>query len=797
MFLWWQKPFNWIYRQLQQIAAEQDMSKHKHQKTKSESFSLLEDRAKKLEALINLSNNIRDLERRQPLPFNDFLYLAAEKPESFFRDIFQLFYDMIHYFVPRGKESFKGQGELTGFLEYDCSKLFVQGCDNPYFADRLFANRLLQLIHSFKKGTQNNHIYLFEGPPGSGKSTFLNNLLYKLEEFTKLPEGAIYKIFWRLDIKKLGGFQKVEKKFHEAMSSENHPHDNENLSFHLPNTTYPHKYLEFSCPNHDHPILMIPKAYRKQFLNELIHDEKFKKRLFSEKEFEWVLKDIPCHICNSLYNSLLDILGDPLEVFNMISARKNYYNRQFGEGISIFNPGDQQIRHPFTNTQLQHLINSLLKEDDVKFIFSDLAKTNNGVLALMDIKEFNIERLKNLHGVISDGVHKVELLEERIKTLFVGLVNPEDKVHYEKIKSFQDRIITVKVPYILDYRTEVTIYKNKFGEDLENKFLPGVLENVARIFISSRLNKDSSEIRGWITQPGQYQKFVDDDLLLLKMDLYTGKIPGWISEEDVKKFDPLIRKAILAASEEEGAKGFSGRQALTLFFALLSKYEKGDKLITMDMVCDFFSQKDDVFKEIPTGFLDSLHDLYDYGVLQEVKEAIYYYNENQIKKGVSNYLFAINYEIGEKHKSPYTDDIVEIDSDFFKDFELVILGKAVTDSRRAAFRQETLNEYISRTLSQEIRLDKLELSETSLFKNLMERYTKNLKENSLAQYAGNENFRRAILDYNTPGFNSYDEKLKRDIKQLIGNLKQKFKYSTEGARQAAVYVIDKKLYDKY
>jgi len=56
-----------------------------------------------------------------------------------------------------------------------------------------------------------------------------------------------------------------------------------------------------------------------------------------------------------------------------------------------------------------------------------LALTNNGIYALMDIKDNNITRLLSLHGIISDGVHKVEHIEEKINTLFLGLVNPEDK----------------------------------------------------------------------------------------------------------------------------------------------------------------------------------------------------------------------------------------------------------------------------------------------------------------------------------------------------------------------------------
>ena len=121
-----------------------------------------------------------------------------------------------------------------------------------------------------------------------------------------------------------------------------------------------------------------------------------------------------------------------------------------------------------------------------------LANTNNGVYALMDIKENNIKRLVDLHGIISDGVHKVEMAEERIKSLFVGLVNPEDKMHYENVKSFQDRIVHINIPYVLDYDTEVSIYINKFGEQIKKKFLPRVLENFGKIIIASRMEPESS-----------------------------------------------------------------------------------------------------------------------------------------------------------------------------------------------------------------------------------------------------------------------------------------------------------------
>ncbi|MBU0765954.1 MAG: serine protein kinase PrkA [Bacteroidetes bacterium] len=759
-----------------------------------ETYKALQEKAKRLEALIKLSRDMRDKETRIPVTFNDFLYLTAQNPRSVLRDIFQLFYDMVKYYIPDGEDEYNVTKDSVGFVAYDCSGLFQADCDEPFFADRLFANRFMNLVNGFRKGIQNNRIYLFEGPPGSGKSTFLNNLLNKLERYTNLPEGYMYNTFWRLDAEKLGGFSHLERTINIIGEST----DNETYLKQLSELPKPLRWVDVSCPNQDHPILQIPKAYRKNLLDELIPDEKFKERLFHDKTYEWVLKDTSCGICNSIYTSLMDQIGNPLEVFNMLYARKSNYTRQFGEGISIFNPGDPTHSKPITNQTLQDLINRLLKNDSVRFIYSYLANTNNGVFALMDIKENNIERLMGLHGIISDGVHKVELIEERIKSLFIGLVNPEDKKHYEDVKSFRDRIITVNIPYVLDYNTEVAIYKEKFGREIADRFLPRVLNNFAKIIISTRMDKDSQAIKKWIADTTKYSKYVDKDLLLLKMSIYTGKIPDWLKEEDIRHFDKPTRKAILDDSEKEGKTGYSGRQSLSIFNAFLSKNSDKSKLITMEMVRSFFETNSDILDiAISKEFMDSLLDWYNYNVLQEVKEAIYYYNKNQITRDIKNYLFAINFDLDETVRSEYTGDNIEITEEYFKNFEALFLGTTSTLKERQAFRRDIQSEYITKTLAQEINLKGKEIEQTELFETLLHKYTRNLKENALAPYHDNENFRRAVMEYNLVEFNKYDRRLKRDINRLITNLETMFEYTGEGAKQVSLYVLDNALAKKY
>ncbi len=756
----------------------------------SELTQKLVNKGLKIESLIKLSNEVFKKEKRHSLSFNELLYEINKNPEYIFRDIFQIIYDLVHHFIPKGIDEYPNTGNSIGYIHYDSSNLLENDCEYPFFADRLFVNRFMKLIDGFKSNIQKNRIYLFEGPPGSGKSTFLNNFLKKLEDYTITEQGTVYKTEWRLDFDKLNTNKKFEQTISNIPELNSQYYDQVKLN-------QKKSQLIFSCPNHDHPILQIPIEYRKEFLEEIIEDPKLKKEIFTNKQYEWVFKEKACSICKTIHSALVDGLEDPLDVYRMLYAKPMLFNRQLGDGISVFNPGDNIVSKNIENPTLQGKINHLFDKTSVTYKFSHLAKTNNGVYALMDIKEFNAERLKNLHGIISDGVHKVDLIEERIKSFFVGLINPSDTIHYESIPSFKDRVTTIKIPYILDYNTEVEIYLNKFGENIKRIFLPQVLENFAKIIISSRMNSENSETKKWITSPAKYSKYVDTNLLLLKMDIYAGTIPSWLIDDDVKKLDFTTRKEIINSAVLEGDKGFSGRKSLTIFNDFLNKHQFNDQKITMQMVDQFFLSKDEYINKIPEGFLKSIVDLYDYNIMQEIKEAIYFFNKEKIATDIKDYLYAINFNLGTVKKSIYTDNEIEITEDYLKGFETVFLGVASTKDKRNEFREENQTIYISQTLSQEIKLKNKNIEETTQFIDLFTKYKNKVKEGALEPYYENKNFRRAILDFNTEQFKTYDRRLNDNISMLISNLKKKFKYSTNGAKQICIYAIDKELFKKY
>ncbi|MFA5902610.1 MAG: serine protein kinase PrkA [Desulfobacula sp.] len=750
-----------------------------------------------------LDKHMTDYQRLKPVPFEEFLAILNAKPYQILRNIFQTFHDMIKTYVVEPEETISEEGDQLSFTNYDCSKLFVEGSENPFFTDMLFANRFMKQMEYLRHGAQQNRIYIFYGPHGCGKSTFLNNLLKKFEQYANTEEGLRYEIVWRLNIKKLQDKEKTftvsafEKLIHYVEKGEDTFKQSPNEKIFGSTES---EFIEIPCISHDNPFLAIPKDQRRIVLDELIKNDEFKWRLFTEKEYEWVFKEEVCTICSSIYHSLLERLGNPSEVYKMLYARPYYFNRRIGNGISVFNPGDSPLKQDvLSNEMLQNRINSLFQDSNIiNYQYSRFAKINNGIYALMDIKSHNIERMVELHNIISEGLHKVEDIEERVDSLFFALMNPEDKRSIRDFPSFEDRIQYIDIPYILDMKTEVKIFINIFGRHIEGGFLPMVLENFARVIICTRIGKKSQALSEWIKDPAKYKNFCDDQLMLLKMELFSGNIPKWLEEEDIKSLDNKMLKKIIAESEIYGKEGLSGRDSIKLFDQFYSKYAKEDRLINMPDLCMFVNKLDETPKRmIPPGFMDSLLRMYDYSVLQQVKESLYYYNEEQIAKDIKNYISAITNEIDSVIRCIFTKEEIHVTEAFLESIENRLLSSNMDKKRRHDIRNDVLKEYTTRTLTHEIMIEEKNITETRLFESLYDRYVHNLKKRVLEPFIENENFRNAIKDFDTEKFKTHDKRIKKDVKFLIDNLCKKFGYTIQGANEACIYVIDNDLANKF
>ncbi len=737
----------------------------------------------------SLDKQIKSEEKDMMISFYDFLTRVTEHPYLTLRNIFQIFSDMIYHYTIE-KDEYENDPENINYKTINCDKLLVEGTDTPFFADLPLANRIIRLADSFKEGSQQNKIYVFVGPPGSGKSTFLNNLLHKFEEYIQSSQGLYYEAVWRIDPRKLGNTFHTQIK--DALVDYYDKYDLKNFAT--------NELLEVPCPSHDHPILMIPKNQRKELLEKVL-PEKEKSKIFHKKEYEWIFQKSPCTICESIYEALNHRLKSSADLFDMLYVKRFVFNRRLAYGISVYNPGDREPKRFIrTNEALQKELGYIFKDSNaVQYLFSKYAKTNNGVYVIMDVKGYNLDRFMNLHGIISEGTHKIEDVEENINSLFFTIMNPQDKEKIEDYESFKDRIREINVNYILNSDEEVKIYCNAFGDQIKQRFLPGVIDNFAKIIISSRLNCDSKTIGDWIKDPKKYQKYSDENLLLLKLSIYNNKIPTWLSDEDRNNFDKNIRRRIVSESDLEGRSGISGRESLIIFNEFYNeqrkKFQDNEEskkyiLITMDHIKEYFDKHKDYSEKIPKGFIDSLIRLYDYDIMQQIKEALFHQNEERISKDIQNYLFALNYDTGEKLTSPYTNEAIEVNDNFYNSIEQYLFTNDIKEEDRIKIRKEIAAKF---TVSiQDMALNGMQIAKTVIYKDLYNSYIKNLRENIFQPFLKYTSFENAIKDFETEKFDVYDNRTKEQVEYLIKNLMEKFDYSLEGARQVCLYAIHKK-----
>ena len=752
-------------------------------------------------ALDNLKHKNKEWEKQPLLNYAEFLEQVVERPSRIIRNIYQLYTDLIDNYMCEEVDEYHDDPESINYLAYDCLELFAEGTDRPFFPDRLFANRLVRHVDSLSVGAQQNKVYIFDGPPGSGKSTFLNNLLRKFEEYTISPEGLRYELVWRLPGDPSGAhihsIDTLTDRLSSLLDKDRKDRSNRQLKSEAESDQVSELYFDVPCPSHDNPILIIPRESRRLFFDDLFENDTFKWEFFTDKKYEWVFHENPCTICSSIFSALMEKYHDIRKVLECVFARPYIFKRRLGDGISVFNPGDKPVKRTVLKHELiQRNLDQLFPDSrPVRYLYSHYARTNNGIYALMDIKSHNIERLMELHNIISEGVHKVEELEESVNSLFFALMNPEDKKQLEDLQAFSDRIEYIHIPYVLDIKTEIEIYREIFGKQIDESFLPRVLHNFARVIIATRLMITSEAMLDWIKNPTEYELYCDGNLQLLKMEIYTGNIPSWLSESDLKKFTAKRRQKIITESEKDGWHGFSGRDSIRLFNDFLSLYSSDKKLIDMSMLGKFFRKycKQET-NLIPPNFLDSLLHMYNYIVLQEVKEALYYYNEDQIAIDIQNYMFAVNFDPGTTEKCIFTGEKLNITEAFFTRIE----SRLLADPQEAAsFRSDVQKTYTTASLTQEIMHEGLSVVETTLFQNLFQKYVYNLKEKVLDPFLKNENFRMAIRDFDTDGFRTYDPKIRNDVVFMIENLQSKYLYSRQGAKEICMYVVDNDLAQKF
>jgi predicted Ser/Thr protein kinase len=260
------------------------------------------------------------------LNYEEYITLFTENPVTQSRGSAQYLVDMLdHFEVSPTTHSFKNVGpNLRHFKIFDSA---IDGVAPKIVAQEGVQNQIYRTLKSFAKQKLNNKLILLHGPNGSSKSSMIHSLMAGMERYSQLPEGALYTLNWifpvdRLVKGRLGFHNETSRK--EGLSSYAKIPDEE-ISARIP------------CDLKDHPLLLIPSAQRKNFLESLL----------GTKQANQVWNTLPtylaqgdlCHRCKLIFNTLLAThQGDFKKVLMHTQIERHYLARRYRQGLVTIEP---------------------------------------------------------------------------------------------------------------------------------------------------------------------------------------------------------------------------------------------------------------------------------------------------------------------------------------------------------------------------------------------------------------------------------------------------------------------------
>ena len=592
-----------------------------------------------ISSMVSTIGELQDYDRYRELTwegsFEDYLTIVRETP-AVTRNAYQRMYDMIiRYGTEEYTDSKKKLIRYNFFRdEANLGRDAIFGLDIPLM-------RLVSVLKAAAKGYgPEKRIILLHGPVGSSKSTIVRLLKKGLEQYSRLPDGALYTYDW-VNLEGIG------------MSGP--------------------EAVRFASPMNEEPLRLIPQAWRERAIKALqLGDERLVVKVVGEVN----------PACRFIFSKLMEKYGgDWPKVMEHVRVRRLLLSEQNRVGIGTFQPKDEKNQD---STELTGDINyrkiAIYGSDSDPRAFNfdgEFNIANRGVLEFIEVLKLDVAFLYDLLGATQE--HKIKpkkFAQTDIDEVIVGHTNEAEYkklLNNEFMEALRDRTIKIDIPYITKVSAEVRIYEKDFNADkISGKHIaPHTLEVAAMWAVLTRLE-----------DPKKHNL-----QLLQKMKLYDGKVLPGYTQDTVKE----LRKE----TNREGLEGISPRYVQDkISNALVS--DQGNGTINPFMVLNQLEKglrhhsliTDEEEKKRYRECISMVKSEYEDIVKNEVQRAISA-DEDAIKKLAANYIDSVkSYTLKEKVKDRFTGQDVEPDERLMRSIEEKI---DIPDSRKDDFRREIMN----------------------------------------------------------------------------------------------------------
>jgi predicted Ser/Thr protein kinase len=491
---------------------------------------------------------------KRVLSFSEYLDEFAAHPWRHSRDAARYVRDCFAHYGTY--EVVRPWAKLTRFRLFD---LEFERLEDEAAYDHLVGHEQIQgafyrALENFVREGRANRLVLLHGPNGSAKSTFAQCVMRGLEDYSKRPEGALYRFSWVFprgtDGKTIGFGSRDEGP--------------------RPGETYAHLGegrvdVKLRGSLREHPLLLLPIEERDRLVRRV-----YTEHAISDAPPHGILRGQLGQKNRQVFEALLTAYrGDLSRVLAHVQVERYTISRRYRTGAVTIGPQmavDASERQITADTSLSALPASLTSLTLFE-PYGELVDATGGLVEYSDLLKRPLDAWKYLLLAIETGEVSLTFSTLPINSVMLASSN---ELHLAAFKehpdyhSFRGRIQLVKVPYLRDYRQEQGIYQTQIAPQVRVHVAPHAMYVAALWATLTRLRKPASD--GFAD--GKLGQLAADLTPLEKAELYSdGQTPKRLSADDALRLKNGIAE-IFAEAEAgqvyEGLTGASPREMRTL-----------------------------------------------------------------------------------------------------------------------------------------------------------------------------------------------------------------------------------------
>ena len=507
-------------------------------------------------ARIGAALRARFVEERRVLSFDEFLKLAEHEPYKYTRDAARTLRDCFDHY---GETRIDSPGIATHrrFNLFDLPFEERRG-ERGKSRDALVGQEEIQeavyrALCNFAKEGRINRLILLHGPNGSAKSTFVSCMMKGLEAYTAEDAGATYAFSWVFPRGKDGralGFGSLDEGSFRNFES----------FAHLPDAAID---LRIESELRENPLLLIPRDERRAFLESAYRnaDEKGEAppRLISEGELGGKNRLI--------FDALMTAYrGDFARVLAHVRVERFYILQRYRRGAVTVGPqmAVDAVERQITMDRSLSALPASLASVSLYEAQGDLVDATSGVLEFSDLLKRPLDAWRYLLLAVEEGEVALQASVLPLNTVFMATSNDVHlkafREHHE-YRSFRGRLSLVRVPYLVDYRAEQSIYDAQIRPQITAEATPHATYVAALWAVLTRLRRPLAD---------QYAMprlglVVASLSPIEKAELYAdGHVPERLANDDAAEMRAHINEVRHEPEMNEGGSGASPREIRTL-----------------------------------------------------------------------------------------------------------------------------------------------------------------------------------------------------------------------------------------